>query len=587
LIGVLRRFRERRVVQWGLAYLAVAWLLLQLADTLSDPWNIPGYVERGLAVVLAIGFLLALVLAWYHGEKGRQRMSGPELLILAAIIILSGAVLSVVDLSDDSDSAESKSDAAAASQGFDRSPAPVTAESSIAVLPFANHSLAEENAEFLSDGIHDELITQLGRLDALKVISKTSMLAYRDTDKSLQDIAGELGVVSILEGSVQRAGDTVRIQTKLIDAHSERQIWADSYHYTLTPANLFAVQHEISTAIATALATRVAPKQNSEIARVPTESLAALEAYFKGKQLLEIRTSESLVMARSYFQEAIEHDPSFAHAYAGMAEAWLELPNYSADIEPQTVRHEVQSSVQHAMRLNGELPDVLAVLGWQKLLHEYDWQGAEAVLRKALVIQPNNVHALHWLSHVLSWQGNHEEAIRLAKRGVELDPLSLLIRRNLAYIQMDAAKFNIAIPQFQLIIEQDPYSAGLESLLDAQMRAGDLENAIKTVALWGETRGRDPDSIAQLVQALRTHLKTGEPVIVAPEVMADLAISQSDLAQVYASLGDADGTLTALEQAFDAGVHSRTLLSMRINPSFNFIRETQRFRELLEKIGLG
>ncbi len=307
---------------------------------------------------------MALVLAWFHGEKGHQRVSGIEVLMLGSIIALSIPVVSLMDLSGDADHRNSTTDETPPSLENTASLTTASAESSIAILPFANHSLAEENAEFLSDGIHDELITQLGRHEALKVISKTSMLAYRDTDKSLKIIAAELGVVSILEGSVQRAGDTVRIQAKLIDARSERQLWADSFNYTLTPANLFAVQHEISTAIAEALATRVSSQANSALMSVPTESLAALEAYFKGKQLLEIRTKQSLIAARSYFQEAIEHDASFAHAYAGTAEAWLELPNYTADIEPETVRREVQVSLQKAMALNADLPDVLAVVGW-------------------------------------------------------------------------------------------------------------------------------------------------------------------------------------------------------------------------------
>lgn len=462
-----------------------------------------------------------------------------------------------------------------------------TVDPSIAVLPFANRSLASENAEFLAEGIHTDLLTRLGSIENFKVISRTSMLAYRGTNKTLKTIADELGVAVVVEGSVQRAGDSVRINANLIDASDETQLWAESFDRTLTAANLFAIQHDISIAISDALKTNLSNANRVRLTRVPTEDLDALEAYFKGKQLLEIRTSESLLNAKTHFQEAIDRDPGFAHAYAGLAEAWLELPNYSADVDPRAVREGAGYNAMRATELDGELPEALAALGWQRLLHEFDWQAAELTLRKALEIQPNNVNALHWLSHVLSWQGEHEQALALAEQAAVIDPLSTLIRRNLGYIQMDAGNFDVAVDTYRVVIEQDPYSSGLENLWTAQLRAGYIDDAIQTLEIWAATRDRDRSALDDLGRALLQRDRTADAVIVARETIDNLKLTLSDQAQIYAALGDRQGTLQALEDSYKAATHARSLLSMAINPSFDFVRNDERYQTLLDEIGLA
>lgn len=458
---------------------------------------------------------------------------------------------------------------------------------SIAVLPFANRSVAAENAEFLAEGIHDELVTRLGAVKDLKVISRTSMLAYRDTIKDMRTIAQELGVASVLEGSVQRAGNSVRINAKLIEADTETQLWADTFDRSLTTANLFAIQGEISMAIAVALKASLSPSTEARLTNVPTDDLLALEAYFKGKQLLEIRTSDSLVGARTQFQQAIERDPSFAHAFAGLAEAWLEIPNYTAGVDPSVVRQGARYNAERAIALNPELPEALAVLGWERLLHRFDWRGAEDALSKALEIQPGNVNALHWMSHVHSWQGDHDQAIDLADRVAEIDPLSTLIGRNLAYIHMDAGHFDLAVSQFKALLKLDPYSSSLENLWTAQLRAGRFTDAGNTLDIWAATRGRDTTQVGRLKNALEEREMTKQPVLLETLALRSLALTPSDLAQILASLQDSSGTLAALSESYYAGTHSRSLLSMRINPSFNFLRDDERFNSLLEKIGLN
>ena len=240
-----------------------------------------------------------------------------------------------------------------------------------------------------------------------------------------------------------------------------------------------------------------------------------------------------------------------------------------------------------AIALNPELPEALAVLGWERLVHRFDWQGAEQALDKALEIQPGNVNALHWLSHVRSWQGDHSQALALAERVALLDPLSTLIARNLAYINMDAGNFDLAIRQFKELLEIDPYSSSLENLWTAQLRAGRFNDAADTFDVWAATRGRDQTQVDQLKSALFDRGESGKPVILDPIVLSSLALTPSDSAQIRGALQDSSGALASLEECYQAATHSRSLLSMGINPSFDFLRTDERFLELLEKIGLS
>ena len=214
-------------------------------------------------------------------------------------------------------------------------------------------------------------------------------------------------------------------------------------------------------------------------------------------------------------------------------------------------------------------------------------RGAEEALSKALEIQPGNVNALHWMSHVRSWQGDHDQAIDLADRVAEIDPLSTLIGRNLAYIHMDAGHFDLAISQFEALLKLDPYSSSLENLWTAQLRAGRFTDAGNTLDNWAVTRGRDAKQVGRLKKALEEREITKQPVLLEPLVFRSLALTPSDLAEILGSLQDSSGTLAALTESYDAGTHSRSLLSMRINPSFDFLRGDDRFRILLEKIGLN
>jgi TolB-like protein/class 3 adenylate cyclase len=457
---------------------------------------------------------------------------------------------------------------------------------SIAVLPFENMSRDATNEPFTL-GIHDDLLTHLSKIGSLKTISRTSVLQYRNTTKTIPQIANELGVATILEGGVQRAGDRVRINVQLIDAETDEHLWSETYDRQLTAPNIFAIQSEIATAIAEALRATLSPEEQQRLDFAPTQNLAAVETYFLGKQLLEERTRESLSAAVEYFKQVIALDPNFALAHSGLADAYMLLPEYSASIDWKVAREKSEAAANQALALDPDLPEVLSSMGWNRLIHYYDWKGAEARLRGALAVQSNNTNAIHWLSHVLSWQGQHAEAIEWAGRAVEVDPLSRLMRMNLSYILMDAGDFDQAIDIVLAELQRDPdYPERLGNLWLTYLRAGRSEEAADAMQQWAAATGRDAEAAREIGEAFIRHQKTGKQQQLPSELVDRLEFGSEDLGQVYAFVGDGERALGALERAYEERSGSRSLLSMKLNPGYDFIRDDPHFVELMQRVGL-
>ena len=227
-------------------------------------------------------------------------------------------------------------------------------------------------------------------------------------------------------------------------------------------------------------------------------------------------------------------------------------------------------------------------MGWNRLIHYYDWEEAEALLRRALEAQSNNTNALHWLSHVLSWQGQSEEAIALARRAIEVDPNSRLMARNLSYILTDAGEFEASIALAQETIGRYPDQfEQLGELWLTYLRAGRPEDATEYLTKWAAHTGRDEEAAREVAHAFNRHGQTGEPQRLPRELVDRVKFGSEDLGQVYAFLGDAKNALSSLEQAYEERSGSRSVLSMKLNPGYDFIREAPRFQELVKKVGLG
>ncbi len=582
---LLSELKRRNVFRVAAAYLIAAWLVTEVATTVLPILDAPRWTLKLVLLLAVLGFPIAVISAWLfeltpEGLRRDAEVDRSASITRQTARRLDRGIIVVLLI-------------AISWLGVDRfwwsQNETITSDDSpsLAVIPFQNMSQDAANEPF-TIGIHDDLLTQISRIGSIKTISRTSVLQYRDTTKTIPEIAQELGVATILEGGVQRAGDRVRINAQLIDASTDEHLWAATYDRELSATNIFAIQSEIAIAIAEALRATLTDDEQQRLSRVPTKSLKALEMYFVGKQLIEQRNTESLLAAIDHFHEVIKVDPDFALAYSGLADAYMLMPEYMASMDPHEIQDQAETAAAKAISLDPELPEVLTSMGWNRLNLEYDWAGAEKMLRRALQIQANNSGALHWLSHVLSWQGHFDEAVVAARKAVDVDPLSSLMKVNLSYILADAGQFDSSRKLAQSIAESAPiYSAQMRNLWMHEISAGSAVNAAKAMEVWAAADGRDVEAAREIGKLFVRHRQSGEPGKISDELISQLELGLAYSPQVYAFVGDSERTIRALESAFEERLGSRSVLSMKINPVYDFIRDDPRFVALLARVGLS
>jgi TolB-like protein len=579
-ISVVDELKRRSVLRVAAFYLAAAWLLLQVVATVAPILELTASFQKVVLIVLVIGFPVAVILAWVleltpsgiKRDTGEVMPSSPSRQTLDNVIIAILTIAVVYFLAEKFVFGDATADRELAR--------------SVAVLPFTNMTQDESNEPFIA-GIHDDLLTHLSRIQSVRTISRTSMLQYKGTTKMIPEIADELNVATILEGGVQRAGDRIRINVQLIDAATDEHIWADSYDRELTAANVFEIQSDIATAIASELRAVLTPEEMQRLGAVPTQSIDALDTYFVGKQLLEERTRESLTVALEYFEKTVELDPDFALGWSGLADAAMLLPEYSASADREALRARSDEAVARAMAIDPDLPFVSSTVAWSKLIRDYDWAGAEETFRNALLIQEDNTNVLHWLSHTLSWQGRHDEAVKHARRAVDIEPRSQLMLMNLAYILVDARQYDEALAIAKKAGDLDPgYTALRRNLYLHELRAGRVDDGAASFVTYTTVTGGDPSAAREIGEMMVEYARDGTVGNVTSDLISRSLLGSEDLAQVLAFVGDGEGTLRALQRAADDRSGSRSVLSMNINPAYDFIRDEPRFADLLEQIEL-
>ena len=433
MAAIWGELKRRNVVRVAVAYAIVSWLLLQLTDVLMPLLGLPEWVDRLVFLLLVIGFPLALIFAWafeltpegLKKEKDVDRsesntpITGRKLdfIIIAALVLALGYFALdkfVLDPSRDAELVQTTTDSITQQ-------AIGTADNSIAVLPFRNRSAVAEDVYFV-DGIHDDILTQLAKLSFFgKVISRTSMEQYRETNKPMPQIGQELGVATILEGGVQRAGDRVRINVQLIQAATDKHLWAETYDRQLTASNIFSIQSEIASAIADALQASLTPRERERIDRVPTENMAALESYFLGRQLF-YRRGSALDGAIAALRTAVDRDPAFAEAWTFLAAAALVTWGYDTSISDENALALAKKASRRAIELNPNLGLALAVRA-NMAVGRRDWNEAFDLYHRALNVDSNDSTIRMWFGQFTFLYGYLSEALIHLERAYELDPL--------------------------------------------------------------------------------------------------------------------------------------------------------------------
>jgi TolB-like protein/Tfp pilus assembly protein PilF len=471
--------------------------------------------------------------------------------------------------------------------------APVTAvrggrdaSQSLAVLPLANLS-GDRAQAFFADGMTDELISCLMTIGALRVASRTSVMTYRDTQKSLPQIARELQVGWIVEGSVLQWGSRVRITAHLIEAATDRQIWGGTYEKDV--AEVLSLQSAVATEIARAVRVTLTSAERSSIATARRVDPAAYDAYLRGRHFWNKRTREDLVRAADYFRAAIDRDPTYAPAYAGLADAYALLGTIGYDaLRPDDAMPRAGAAARRALELDEGLAQAHASLGYVKLSFEWDWTGAEAHFTRATAINPAYATAHYWYGHCLFAMGQMEQAARQMQRAQELDPLSVPCHLGVGWAFYYQRKYDEAIAQYKRTLEIAPdlpmvlYELGL-----AYQNSGRYEDAL---AVFEKAYARSGGEAAAVMLLGHLYALLGRRADAERHrtILAGMAQRQYVPPLYTAFIFVGEGNTDEAFAWFDLACQERSnyMIYLAVEPSLDVIRDDPRYLDLLRRVGL-
>jgi eukaryotic-like serine/threonine-protein kinase len=462
-------------------------------------------------------------------------------------------------------------------------PAPSLNEKSIAVLPFADLSQARDQ-EYFCDGIQEEILTRLSKVRDLKVISRTSTQRFKSAPKNLPEIAKQLGVANILEGTVQKAGGQVRVNVQLVNARNDSHLWAEKYDRKLT--DVFGVESEIAKAIADTLQAKLSGSEQRAIATRPTENAEAHQLYLKGTFFSNKRTGPDLRTAIDYFKEAIGKDPNYALAYAGLADAYALLSLFGGE-GPQETAPQAKAAARKALELEDALPEAHNSLGLVLALHDFDFARSKKEFERAIELNPNYATAHHQFGNMnLAMVGEFDRAIAEGKRAVELDPLSLIINADLGQDFMLARRYEQATDQLRKTLAMDPrFYYARWTLGEALQMRGQIGEAMAEYQKAAEITD-DPMVMALLAQG---YAKTGQRdkawnlLSQLEQLATQRHVGPFTFALVHLALGENEKAIDDLERAYreraDPGI-----VGIKVEPLLDPLRGHPRFERLVAKV---
>jgi TolB-like protein/thioredoxin-like negative regulator of GroEL len=566
-------------------YAAGSWIVMQVVDVLTQNMGLPSWVFSFAVVLLVLGLPIVGATAYLSGLRSGTTSDGsattsdrgaPSRLFTwrnaigggVGALALWGVVAAGWMLFGPGSGARVTEAEAADLR-------------SVAVLPFATRSSSEDDRYF-TEGMHDDVLTQLSKIDSLKVISRTSVMQYADGMKPIPEIAAELGVATVLEGGVDRSGERVRVNVQLIEAATDKHLWAETYDEELTAVNVFAIRSDLAMKIAGALRTTLTPEAEARIEARPTESLEAFDLYARGRYLLETRGGfgEMVDETLALFDQAIATDSTFAPAWVGRADTYLSAWNWRT-ITPAVARSATAESVERALSLDPELAE--AHVADARLAQMDDRpDDALAAIERALELNPGLADAHARLGQLLEQMGRYTEALAEARKAVDLDPLSVPSRNRLADRLWYSGQYEASIEESEKILEMDAgtwyawYNIGWGHAM--------LGRTDEALAAFGASLDASPDQ-AETIQLGRAYVfaRYGRADS-ALAIVSDIPDESYDVSVVYYLAGDPERAFSSLEEALRTDPGQR--MRMETDPSAEPLIADARYGPLLERLGL-
>jgi len=587
--------KRRNVYKIAVAYLVASWLILQAASLLLATFEAPPWAMKIFVVAVVLGFPIALVLSWafeitpegiklesdVEPNKSIRRKTGRKLVAITTVLAVIAAGLFIYRIVGTGRRGIRSEEADNGRRSAASLPVP---NKSIAVLPFDNLSRDPDNAYFC-EGVQDEILTRLAKIADLKVISRTSTQKYKSAPENLREIARELGVAHILEGSVQKAGDQIRVNVQLINALNDAHLWADSYDRKLT--DIFGMESEIARTVAETLRAKLTGAAEKVLASKPTENAEAYQLYLKGRYFWNRRTEQNLKTAMGYFQQAIDKDPTYALAYTGLADCYALLPVYSNSVAPKDNIIRAIAAARRALELDPDLAEAHTALA-NALVADLQFAEAEQEFKRAIDLNPNYATAHQWYSECLQTQGRFKEALVEAKKAYELDPLSLIINSVLGMAFAVNGQYEEALQQQRRTLEMDPKFGPAQFMVGETLEGkGDFKGAL-------EAYQKAYDSSATTMRSAmiaRMHAILGRPEK-ARRILNELLeraqhqyVNSYPIALIYVALNDKENAISHLEKAYDErGIDlGGDTGSLKIDRRLDPLRSDPGFQKLLAK----
>jgi TolB-like protein len=606
-LNFFEELKRRNVVRVGVAYAVVGWLIMQITDTFSPALRLPEWFPSAVAFLLLIGLPIALFFAWAfeltpdgikrESEIDPNRSVAPQnarkldrMIIIALVAVV--AVLLVdrymgEDVPETASEPFSEAQTETLGEPSEQKRALTASVSSIddgkisvAVLPFINMSDDAQN-EYFSDGISEELLNVLVRIKDLRVPSRTSSFTFKGSEENVVEIGRKLQVDHVLEGSVRKAGNRIRVTAQLIDVSTDTHLWSDTYTRELD--DIFAVQDEIAQAIVDALKLTLSVGEQQKLADHSTSNVEAYNNYLLGQQLWHQRTVKSLHLAVERYLEAIELDPGYARAWAALADLYLVIPEYDFGTAKQFIPN-ARKAVTTALALNPDSARALSASAMIKAEYDFDWDGAKTDIEKAIQLEPGNAIVHQWYGDLLMPLGRTQEAFDQLRLAAIAAPIAVVVRHTPGYFNLWLGRLDEAEKIYMNVLEMDPYFRWTHQNLDMlyTMR-GEYNKARYWATKLAEMEGYDPaPDLARIDAVENPALKPRALELL--EQRTDIVEGVWGKAMQYALMDEYELALVSLEKAFETESPWRVHMKWVVN--YEPLHDNPRFQAMLRKMNL-